>query len=118
MTVTTSASQGKATAVTAAIAEVNQYLTAWRDHGAQAAAQQYMVPAERGPASVRLSGGKVVSYTLDRWVSGDNFTLEVILDLHFIGSPVAWSPGRNDRFITFTRSPGKGQYLMYFATSP
>lgn len=60
----------------------------------------------------------MVSWRPFRWVSDDDFTLLVILDLHFAGSPGAWSPGRNGRFIAFTRNAGHGQYLMYFATGP
>ena len=112
------ASLSKAQAYSSAIAEVNEYLTAWRENGAQAAAQLYKVQAERGPDSLRLSSGEVVSYRPDRWVSADDFTLLVILELHFIGSPYAWDPGRNGRFITFTRKAGQAKYLMYFATSP
>ena len=112
------ASLSKPQAYSSAIAEVNEYLTAWRENGAQAAAQLYKVQAERGPDSLRLSSGEVVSYRPDRWVSEDDFTLLVILELHFIGSPYAWDPGRNGRFITFTRKAGQAKYLMYFATSP
>jgi hypothetical protein len=111
--------QGKVNAYSAAIAEVNDYLTTWHLHGAQAA-QRFMVPAERGPDpnAILLSSGKVVSYRPDRWVSQDNFTLLVILDLHFAGSPGAWNSGANGRYVTFTRQAAQSHYLMYFATSP
>jgi len=113
------ASQGKSRAYSAAIAEVNEYLTAWREHGL-VAAQRFKVPAERGPDPnpVKLSSGEVTSYQPFRWVSEDNFTLMVILNLRFNGSPGAWNPGKNGRFITFTRTAGQSQYLMYFATGP
>ena len=109
--------QGKAQAYSAAIAEVRDYLATWHQHGAQAA-QRFMVPAERGPNPLLLRSGKVVSYRPYRWVSQDNFTLLVILDLHFAGSPGAWNSGSNGRFVTFTRQAGQSHYLMYFATSP
>ena len=112
-----SARQGKAQAYSAAIAEVGGYLATWHRQGAQAA-QRFMVPAERGPSPILLRSGKVVSYRPYRWVSPDNFTLFVILDLHFIGSPGAWNSGSNGRFVTFTRRAGQSHYLMYFATGP
>ncbi len=112
-----SVKQGKAQAYSAAIAEVNDYLATWHQQGAQAA-QRFMVPAERGPNPILLRNGKVVSYRPYRWVSQDNFTLFVILDLHFAGFPGAWDSGRNGRFVTFTRQAGQSHYLMYFATSP
>jgi hypothetical protein len=109
--------QAKPQAYSTAIAEVTQYLVTWSADGASAA-QRLLVPSERGPDPIRLSGGNVVSYRPDRWVSANEFTLLVILDLHFTGSPGAWSSGRNGRFITFTRNGGQHRYLMYFATSP
>jgi hypothetical protein len=114
-----SVKQGKAQAYSAAIAEVNVYLATWHQHGAQAA-QRFMIPAERGPDpnAILLRNGKVLSYRPYRWVSQDNFTLFVILDLHFAGSPGAWNSGTNGRFVTFTRHAGQSHYLMYFATGP
>jgi hypothetical protein len=110
-------SQARTHAYSTAIAEVNEYLMTWSEHGARAA-QRFLVRSERGPDPIRLSSGSVISYKPDRWVSANEFTLLVILNLHFTGSSGAWNPGRNGRFITFTRSGRQSQYLMYFATSP
>jgi len=107
--------QGKAEAYSAAMATVNDYLAAWHQQGGAQAAQQFMVPAERGPDPILLRSGKVVSYRPFRWVSQDDFTLFVILDLHFVGFPGAWNSGSNGRFVTFTRQAGRSHYLMYFA---
>jgi hypothetical protein len=118
-TASPSVSQGNGRAYAAAIAEVNEYLTVWREHGL-VAAQRFKVLSERGPdpSPVKLNGGEVTSYRPYRWVSEDNFTLLVILNLRFSGSPGAWNPGKNGRFITFTRKAGQSRYLMYFATGP
>ena len=113
----TLSSQTKPQAYSTAIAEVNQYLATWSKDGASAA-QRLMVPSERGPDPIRLSSGKVVSYRPDRWVSDNEFTLLVNVDLHFTASSGAWNPGLNGRFITFTRSDRQHKFLMYFATSP
>jgi hypothetical protein len=117
--------QDKVHAYSVAIAEVSDYLAAWHQVGRAKAAQRFMVPSERGPDPgepgpdpVILRSGKVLSYRPDRWVSQDNFTLLVLLDLHFAGSPGAWNSGSNGRFVTFTRQPRQNHYLMYFATSP
>lgn len=110
--------QAKAQAYSAAIAEVNEYLAVWRQQGRPRAANRFMVAAERGPDPIRLSSGKVISYRQYRWVSQDRFTLFVMLDLHFAGSPGAWDSGLNGRFVTFTRQAGQSHYLMYFATGP
>jgi hypothetical protein len=117
--------QSKAQAYSAAIAEVNDYLAAWHQQGRALASQRFMVPAERGPDPAEsgpdpivLRSGNVVSYQPYRWVSQDDFTLLVILDLHFAGTPGAWNSGSNGRFVTFTRQAGQSHYLMYFATGP
>jgi hypothetical protein len=111
-------SPSRARVYSRAIAEVRAYLTAWQEHGEEAAALRYKVPAERGPDGMSLSSGSVLSYRPERWISADNFTLLVLMNLHFTGSPGAWNPGLNGRFVTFTRAAGASGYLMYFATSP
>jgi hypothetical protein len=117
--------QDKVHAYSVAIAEVRDYLAAWHQLGRAKAAQRFMVPSERGPDPaepgsdpVILRSGTVLSYRPDRWVSQDNFTLLVLLELHFSGLPGAWNSGANGRFVTFTRQAGHSHYLMYFATSP
>jgi hypothetical protein len=110
--------QDKAHAYSAAIAEVKDYLAVWHQQGDRAA-QRFLVPASGPePPPIILKSGKVVSYRPYRWVSQDNFTLFVNLDLHFAGFPSAWNSGLNSRFITFTRRAGQRHYLMYFTTSP
>jgi len=91
----------------------------WQARGESVASQQFLVPAEReGGVSLILRSGKVISYKPYRWVSSSRFTLFVTVDLHFTGSQGAWEVGRNDRFVTFSRTASQGRYLMYFATSP
>lgn len=109
--------QVHALAYSAAIADLKDYLEVWNQHGGQAT-KRFIAPTERGPNSLVLRNGKVLSYRPYRWVSQDNFTLFVNLDLYFIGFSGAWNPGPNGRFITFTRPAGQRHYLMYFATSP
>jgi len=106
-------------AYSVAISELRDYLAVWQAHGESVASQQFLVPQERtGGVSLRLRSGKVVSYKPYRWVSSSRFTLFVIVDLHFIGSQGAWNVGRNDRFVTCSRTAREGRYLMSFATGP
>lgn len=107
----------RAPAYSAAISELRDYLAVWQARGESVASQQFLVPEERGGGvSLTLRSGKVISYKPYRWVSSNRFTLFVIVDLHFTGSQGAWDVGRNDRFVTFSRSAARGRYLMYFAT--
>jgi hypothetical protein len=114
-----SASADKAHAYSAAISELRDYLTAWQARGESVASQQFLVPDERaGGVSLILRSSKVISYKPYRWVSSSRFTLFVSVDLRFTGSQGAWDVGRNDRFVTFSRTTTQGRYLMYFATGP
>ena len=73
-----SATLSRSQAYSAAIAEVTRYLAAWRENGPQAAAARFKVPAERGPDTIRLHDGKVVSFRPEHWKPDRNFTLLVI----------------------------------------
>lgn len=114
-----STSTDKAHAYSAAISEVRDYLAVWQARGESVASQQFLVPVEReGGVNLILRSGKVISYKPYRWVSSGQFTLFVSVDLRFTGSQGAWDAGRNDRFVTFSRTASHGPYLMYFASSP
>lgn len=117
--VTASRNIGASRTYSAAIAELGEYLAAWRNQGAAVASQEFLVPDQRvGGDGLILRGGRVISYEPYSWASDNQFRLLVTLDLHFTGSPGAWSEGHNDRFVTFSRSIGQGRYLMEFATGP
>ena len=98
---------------------IGAFLDAWRRDGAGAASEAYAVPEQQSISDVgvaRLRSGSVLAATMSSWESPDQFTLEVSLDLHFDGDPLAWTEGTNDRFVTFTRT---GDALrLAFATSP
>ena len=116
--VSSSESQDRSQVYSAAIAELHDYLSVWHEQGRSVASERFLVSGQRGGGDYKLRRGKVVSYQPYRWVSGNQFTLLVTLDLHFTGSPGAWNQGRNDRFVTFFRPTGRGPYLLQFATSP
>jgi hypothetical protein len=118
LAVSPSTKQGRSQAYSAAISELRDYLTAWHEQGASVASQRFLVPDQRGGGGLILRSGKVISYQPYRWVSGNQFTLLVAMDLHFTGSPGAWNVGHNDRFVTFVRTAGRGRYLLRFATGP
>lgn len=116
--VSSSTSQGRSQAYSAAIGELRDYLTAWHSQGRSAASRQFLVPDQRGGDPILLKSGKVISYRPYSWLSGNRFTLLVTLDLHFTGSSGAWNVGHNDRFVTFFRPAGQSRYLLRFATGP
>jgi hypothetical protein len=103
-------------AYAAAVAELQRYLDAWRTEGS-GVADRFVVPEQRG-GMLRLRTGRVSSYQPWGWTSVNRFTLEVQLELHFVGSAGVWNDGLNDRFITFTRSAAEDPYLLEFATGP
>ena len=106
--------------VRAAVAAVEEFLDTWRRDGLAIASRRYLeADAQLPPSSAglpRLSTGKVVHAEVSSWESPDRFTLEVRLDLHFSGDPMAWNDGDNDRFVTVRRD-GAG-FRLAFATSP
>lgn len=105
----------------AALARTRDWLAAWARDGAFRSGRTYLEPEYRvtsptaGPV---LIGGRVVTFRPQEWTSADRFTLLVSLDLDFATSPGAWSQGRNDRFITFTRHSPGAPYLLALATGP
>lgn len=110
---------GRSQAYSAAISELGGYLTVWRERGRSVASEQFLVPDQRGSGGgVILRSGKVISYKPYRWISRNQFTILVTLDLHFTGSPGAWNVGNNDRFVTFLRPAERSRYLLQFATGP
>ena len=118
----------------AAITEVQSYLTMEVQHGPYAAAAAYLAANEQAPAGADttwpapgadpqdpvLLAGSVSSYEPWSWTSADQFTLSVILDLHFRGDPSRenWNEGHNDQFVTFSRPTPQARWRMYFATGP
>jgi hypothetical protein len=80
-----------------------------------------LVPSEQ-PTSTNgvlvLTAGHVVSYKPFSWVSADEFTLSVTMDLHF-SNPEALAGGDpNHSFVTFTRPNSHTPFRMYLATGP
>ena len=105
--------------VRSAVTAIQAYLDTWRRDGMFLAARQYVEKDAQPPSAVglpRLSSGKVLHADLSSWESADHFTLEVALDLHIVGDPLAWNDGENDRFVTVTRDGGG--FRLAFATSP
>jgi len=128
----------------AAIAEIQSYLTTWVQHGPAAAAAAYLTlsPDEQLPSAADntisplaqsdpeaqapdpqmpvLIAASVYSYVPWAWTSADQFTLDVILDLHFRGDPgrANWYEGHNGQFFTFSRVPGQTSWRIETATAP
>jgi hypothetical protein len=114
-------STGKADprAVRWAVNQIQTFLDVWRREGMLVAARRYFDAASQPRSAAglqRLSYGKVLSAHVSSWESSEHFTLEVSLDLHFVGGPMAWNDGKNDRFITVTRHGSSVQ--LDLATSP
>ena len=116
--------------IAAAVDEVRSFLSRWRSDGPCSAAAAYLTPSEQcqadGSTSAAQSGfpllvrATVVSYQPSTWISSDDFTLMVTLDLAFhddtgLGN---WNQGTNTRFITFTRPDPLAPYRLSVATSP
>jgi hypothetical protein len=96
------------------------HLETWRREGLFVASRRYLEAVSQPPSDVglpRLSSGRVLHADVFSWASPDRFTLEVSLDLHFRGDPMAWNDGRNDRFVTFTGVDGALR-IADIATSP
>jgi hypothetical protein len=105
--------------VQAAVATIQAFLDTWRRDGIVVASRDYSVGDQQvapGAGGPQLASGKVLDASVSSWDSPDHFTLEVSLDLHFTGDPLAWNQGANDRFVTVTRD-AKG-FRLSFATSP
>lgn len=102
-------------------AYIQSYLTSWQKNGLYVANQKYLnpsmglTPKKGNPV---LISGSVTSTQQYNWVSADNFTVMVDLDLRFSGNSAAWGTGINTRFVTFVRSSASAQYQMTLATSP
>jgi hypothetical protein len=114
----TPAAQHKA-ALRAGVRTVQAFLDAYRREGLVVASRDYSASDQQVTSSAgvpRLSSGTVVDASVSSWNSPDDFTLEVTLDLHFDGDPLAWNQGLNDRFVTLTRTGGS--LRLSFATSP
>jgi hypothetical protein len=99
----------------AGVAEVRDMLNVWAANGPATATRTYLVAAT-GAIAGRLTRGTVTAWHLSAWSSPSRFTLFVSMDLHFAGSPGAWSVGDNDRFITFTRTSSATQWRLTFHT--
>ena len=106
--------------VAAAISTVRRYLRSWATHG-PSRASHYLVASQRTTSdqgAPRISTGTVTSSRLYRWRGPNEFTLLVSMNLTFTNNPLAWNPGRNDRFVTVHRANDRGPYRLEFATSP
>lgn len=97
-----------------AITELRNYLVTWHQEGEVEASRHYLEPNQwvKTPPVLVLRSGKVISYRPYKWKSGATFAALVKLNLNFSGSSGAWNRGINDRFVTFTWSAIRGQYLM------
>jgi hypothetical protein len=106
--------------VTAAISTVRRYLRSWATQGPSRAGR-YLVTSQQPTSdqgAPRISTGTVTSYRLYRWRGPNDFTLLVSMNLRFTNDPIAWSQGRNDRFVTVHRAEGPVRYRLEFATGP
>jgi hypothetical protein len=99
--------------------ELQAYLDAWSSDGAAAATQKYLTAdqqVETDAEAPHLASGKVIGVG-DPTTTADGTRFQVALDLRFDDDPVAWTQGRNDRFVYFTRAAGD-RLAMSFATGP
>jgi hypothetical protein len=106
--------------VSAAISTVRRYLRSWATQG-PSRASHYLVASQRATSDQgvpRISSGTVTLSRLYRWRGPNEFTLLVSMNLRFKNNPLAWNPGRNDRFVTVHRAGHRGPYRLEFATSP
>jgi hypothetical protein len=95
---------------------IQAFLDAWAEDGYATALHRYLTREFRvvdDSGMPRLVSGRVTRATLHSWTSNGRFTVEVDLDLHFRGDPMAWTNGVNTRFVTVEA----GRRLT-FATSP
>lgn len=102
-------------------AYIQSYLTSWQKNGLYVANQKYLNPSMGSTpkkGNPVLISGSVTSTQQYNWVSADNFTVMVDLDLRFSGNSAAWGNGINTRFVTFVRSSASMPYRMTLATGP
>jgi hypothetical protein len=109
--------QARQAAYKVAANELQDYFNYWHLVGPVTASKRFLVPSQRGGA-VKLASGKVSSYHASTWKSQNDFTLLMSLNLHFEGRHGAWNEGKNDRFVTFTKSPHGQPFLMELNTGP
>ena len=109
--------QARQAAYKSAAIELQDYLNYWHQVGPATASKLFLVPSQRN-GTVKLASGKVLSYRSYSWKSANDFTLLMGVDLHFSGWHGAWNAGKNDRFVTFTRSPQGQPFLMALYTGP
>jgi hypothetical protein len=107
-------------AVSAAALILRRYLDEWASDG-PARASRHLVRAQQVTSDrnlPRLVSGTVESVELYRWHGASRFTLAVSMRLRFDGTPMAWTRGENERFVTVRREGRHGRYLLEFATGP
>jgi hypothetical protein len=109
--------QARQVAYLSAANEVQDYLNEWHLVGPLTASKLFLVSSERG-GNVKLASGKVLNSHAYSWKSANDFTLLVSLDLHFDGWRGAWNKGKNERFVTFTRTSHGLPFLMTLNTGP
>ena len=109
--------QARQAAYKAAANELQDYLNYWHLVGPATASKLFLVPSQRD-GTVKLASGQVLKYHPYVWKSANHFTLLISLDLHFGGWHDAWSQGKNDRFVTFTRASRAQPFLMELNTGP
>lgn len=108
------------------IAVLQAYLDTWREQGLYAATTRYIMPTGDSPPlkqaaldSLKLLSGTIVSWRRYAWVSENQFTVTVTLDLHFPNQDgLAWGEGVNNRYATFIRPDTQAQFLIWLTTSP
>jgi hypothetical protein len=82
----------------------------------QAAVHQLTEPMPGRSAALRA---RLTHYQVDSWRSADDFTLLVVLDLHFPSQAAgAWNQGANARFVHFSRGSRSQSYRLEWATGP
>ena len=120
-TVTPTASIDRNAVYAEGAAYIQSYLTSWQKNGLYVANQKYLNPSMGSTpkkGNPVLISGSVTSTQQYNWVSADNFTVMVDLDLRFSGNSAAWGNGINTRFVTFVRSSASAPYQMTLATGP
>lgn len=101
-------------------AELQAYLDAWRTQGPAVASRAYLATDQQltdDTDAPHLKSGTVIEVAAAQ-PTADGQVFTATLELAFDGDPIAWSEGRNDRFVAFTWRGGDIPFAMSFATGP
>lgn len=108
----------QAQAVATGMQRLRAYLDTWIRDGAIAAGRFRVPDQQTSVDQPDLLAATVTGQQVTRWVSSDQFTVMVTMQMHFAGDGITFGEGVNTRFVTFTRSGPDQPYLLSFATSP